>query len=374
MAFTASDHRYMARALQLAEQGMYSTMPNPRVGCVIVKDDVIVGEGAHLKAGEPHAEIFALQQAGDKTKGATLYVTLEPCSHTGRTPPCSQAIIESGISKVIAAMQDPNPQVAGRGLALCQSQKIEVATGLMESQARALNPGFIARMTRQSPFVRSKIAASLDGITALNNGQSKWITQSAARQDVQNWRARSCAILTGIGSVLADNPSMSVRDIATPRQPLKVVVDSQLRISPQAKILQNGPVLIAFAADNHNHADGLLTAGAELLCIPQESQPADEAKVCLKTLLSHLASIEVNEVLCEAGENLNGALMQRGLIDELLIYYAPKLMGASGKSMFALPAFKQMDQAIDLDIIDIRQIGADIRLRAKPIISAPDAD
>lgn len=353
---------------------MYSTMPNPRVGCVIVKNDVIVGEGAHLKAGEPHAEIFALQQAGDQAKGATLYVTLEPCNHTGRTAPCTQALLQAGISKVIAAMQDPNPQVTGNGLAHCQSKNIEVATGLMESQARALNPGFIARMTRQSPFVRSKIAASLDGKTALQNGESKWITQAAARQDVQAWRARSCAILTGIGTVLADNPSMDVRDIAIPRQPLKVVIDSQLRISPEAKILQNGHVLIAFAEDNHNHANQLLATGTELLCIPKENQPKDSPKVCLKTLLSHLASIEINEVLCEAGESLNGALMQQNLIDELLIYYAPKLLGASGKSMFALPEFKQMNQAINLDIIDIRQIGADIRLRAKPSIIDSYAD
>ncbi len=358
--FSTADHLYMTRALQLAEQGLYTTMPNPRVGCVIVKDGKIIGEGAHLKAGEPHAEIFAILQAGVQTEGATAYITLEPCSHTGRTPPCSQAIVDAGIAKVIIAMQDPNPLVAGSGLAHLQSHNIEVASGLMQVQAEALNPGFISRMTRQLPFVRSKIAASLDGKTALNNGASQWITSEPARLDVQHWRARSCAILTGIGTVLADNPSMSVRDIATNRQPLKVIVDSQLQTPIEAKILQDGNVLIAFANDTHNKSTQLLNVGAQLLYIPNEQN-----KVFLKALLSHLAACEINEVLCEAGEGLNGALLAQNLIDELLIYYAPKLMGSTAKGMFALPAFTQMSQAENLDIIDMRQIGVDIRLRAK---------
>lgn len=360
MAFTANDHLYMTRALQLAEQGMLTTMPNPRVGCVVVKNGKIIGEGAHLKAGEPHAEVFALKQAGDTANGATLYVTLEPCSHTGRTPPCAQAIVNAGISKVIAAMQDPNPQVSGSGLAHLQANNVEVASGLMQVQAEALNPGFISRMTRQMPFVRSKIAASLDGKTALNNGQSQWITGESARLDVQHWRARSCAILTGIGTVLVDNPSMTVREIEVDRQPFKVIVDSQLKISPNAKILQGGNALIAFSQANPIKEAELLAAGAELLCIPN-----NEGKVCLKTLLSHLASREINEVLCEGGEGINGALMAQNLIDELLIYYAPKLMGASAKSMFAMPEFTNMNQVIALDILDIRQIGVDIRLCAK---------
>ena len=376
MAFTADDHRFMTRALQLAEQGLCSTQPNPRVGCVIVKAGKIVGEGAHLKAGEPHAEVFAIKQAGDQAADATLYVTLEPCSHTGRTPPCSQAIIDAGIAKVIAAMQDPNPLVAGSGLAYLQAHNIEVASGLMQAQAEALNPGFISRMTRQLPFVRSKIAASLDGKTALNNGASQWITSEPARLDVQHWRARSCAILTGIGTVLSDNPSITVRAIATTpsplmgegwgegvhlRQPLKVIVDSQLQTPIDAKILQGGNVLIAFAIDAHHRADALYEAGAELLCIPNSAN-----KVCLKTLLSHLAVREINEVLVEAGEGLNGALLCLKLIDELLIYYAPKLMGGAAKNLFAMPAFTQMKQVIDLQIIDMRQVGVDIRLRAKP--------
>ena len=392
--FNANDYIYMTRALQLAEQGLFTTMPNPRVGCVIVKEGKIIGEGAHLKAGEPHAEVFAIQQAGDNAKGATAYITLEPCSHQGRTPPCTHALLKAGIAKVIAAMQDPNPLVAGSGLAHLQAHNIEVASGLMQAQAEALNLGFISRMTRKQPFIRCKIAASLDGKTALNNGASQWITSEPARLDVQYWRARSCAILTGIGTVLADNPSMSVRaNTNTPsplmgepaigfpasvgakapnagvkgwgegeaiRQPIKVVVDSQLQTPINAKILQGGNVLIAFAQSNPQKEAQLLAAGAQLLCIPNEQN-----KVCLKTLLSHLAACEINEVLVEGGESLNGALLAQNLIDELLIYYAPKLMGSTAKGMFALPAFTQMSQAVDLDIIDMRQIGVDIRLRAK---------
>ena len=365
MVFSANDHLYMARALQLAEQGLFTTMPNPRVGCVIVNDGpkgkIVVGEGAHLKAGEPHAEVFALRQAGAQAKGATAYVTLEPCSHTGRTPPCSQALIDAGIVKVISAMQDPNPLVAGTGLAHLQEHNIEVASGLMQKQAEDLNLGFISRMTKNLPFVRSKIAASLDGKTALNNGASQWITSEAARLDVQQWRARSCAILTGAGTVLADNPNMSVRLMDISRQPLRVIVDSALKTPIDAKILQGSSVLIAFAKANQKKQAALLAAGAELLCIPNEA-----GKVCLKTLLSHLAAREINEVLVEGGEGLNGALLAQSLIDELLIYYAPKLMGGAAKSMFGMPAFTEMNQAIDLQILDMRHIGNDIRIRAKP--------
>ena len=365
----------MTRALQLAEQGLYTTQPNPRVGCVIVKDGKVIGEGAHLKAGEPHAEVFALRQAGAQAKGATAYITLEPCNHTGRTPPCSQTIVEAGIIKVIAAMQDPNPQVSGSGLAYLQAHNIETATGLMQAQAELLNPGFISRMMRSKPFVRSKIAASLDGKTALNNGASQWITSEPARADVQLWRARSCAMLTGAGTVLADNPSMLVRyesfnsmsatRMDTSLQPMRIIVDSTLKTPPNAKILQGGKVLIAFAQANPQKEAALLTAGAELLCIPNS-----DGKVCLNTLLSHLAAREINEVLCEAGEGLNGALLAQNMIDELLIYYAPKLMGGAAKSMFAMPALTQMNQTIDLQILDMRQIGVDIRLRAKPVFQA----
>lgn len=359
--FTSGDHVYMTRALQLAEQGLYSTMPNPRVGCVIVKDGKTIGEGAHLKAGEPHAEVFALRQAGQQASGATAYVTLEPCSHIGRTPPCAEALVKAGVSKVIAAMQDPNPLVAGNGLAYLQANQIEVASGLMQLQAQALNPGFISRMTRQTPYVRCKIASSLDGKTALNNHQSQWITSEHARLDVQKWRAQSCAILTGIGTVMSDDPSMTVRELNIGRQPLRVIVDSHLRISPQAKILQGGNTLIAFAQDSENKSTALLANGAALICIPN----ADH-KVCLKSLLSHLAHMQINEVLVEGGEGLNGALLSLNLIEELLLYYAPKLMGSQAKGLFDMPALTEMRQAIALDVLELRQIGGDIRLRAKP--------
>lgn len=362
--FTASDHVWMARALKLAKQGLYSTMPNPRVGCVIVKDGIVIGEGAHLKAGEPHAEVFALRQAGEQARGAAAYVTLEPCSHTGRTPPCAEALVKAGVAKVIAAMVDPNPLVAGNGLAYLQAQHIEVASGLMQAQAQALNAGFIARMSRKAPYVRCKIASSLDGRIALNNGHSQWITSEASRLDVQHWRAQSCAILTGIGTVLSDDPAMTVRSLNVERQPLRVIVDSQLRISPQAKILQGGNTLIAFAQPDDNKASLLLATGAELLCIPNQDN-----KVCLKTLLSHLAHMQINEVLVEGGEGLNGALLALSLIDELLIYYAPKLMGSAAKSLFDMPAFTHMNQAIGLDVLELRQIGCDIRLRANPVYS-----
>ena len=367
MTFSANDHQLMARALQLAELGLTSTMPNPRVGCVIVKDGKIVGEGAHLKTGNAHAEIFALQQAAGHTNGATAYVTLEPCNHTGRTPPCTQALIDAGITNVIIAMQDPNPLVAGSGIAYLQAQGITVQTGLMQTQAQVINPGFISRMTTNKPFVRCKIAASLDGKTALNNGESQWITIEPARLDVQHWRARSCAILTGIGTVLADNPSMTVRDIPIDRQPLRVIVDSQLQISPEANILKNGHALIAFACDNEQgeakkKTQQLLATGAQLIKLSNNT-----GSVCLKSLLSHLAGLQMNEVLVEAGGTLNGALLSQNLIDELLIYYAPKLMGSAAKSLFALPEFTSMNQAITLELLDSRQIGIDLRLRAKPI-------
>lgn len=358
--FTQLDHLYMTRALQLAEQGLYSTSPNPRVGCVITLNDEIVGEGAHLTAGEPHAEVFALRQAGTLAKGATAYVTLEPCSHHGRTPPCADALVQAGIAKVVVAMVDPNPLVAGKGLMYLQSHGIATLSGLMSAQAHALNPGFISRMTQLRPFVRCKIATSLDGKTALENNQSQWITSAASRSDVQHWRARSCAIMTGIGTVLADNPTLNVRDIATTRQPLRVVVDSQLQTPPDANIVKHGGTLIAYAHDTHHKAAALMAAGATLLNIPNA-----DGQVCLHTLLAHLAREQINELMVEAGQGLNGALVALGLVDELLLYMAPKLMGGHAKSMLDLPSLTKMQQALDVNIIDMRAVGQDIRLRAQ---------
>lgn len=366
--FTAADHDYMAQALRLAEQGLYSCMPNPRVGCVIVKDGVVIGQGAHLRAGEPHAEVHALrmaqQHAPTKIAGADVYVTLEPCSHHGRTPPCADALVQAGVGRVIAAMQDPNPLVAGRGLAHLAAHGIATASGLMQAQAGELNIGFIARMTQGRPWVRSKIAASLDGRTALANGTSKWISGEAARHDVQRWRARSSAILTGIDTVLADDPQLDVRDaalLASARQPLRVVVDSRLRISPAARVLQGGTTLIAYAGDPDAKAEALRQAGAELVLLPDGAD-----RVCLKSLMQALAQREINELMVEAGQGLNGALLRHELIDELLLYYAPLLMGSAAKAMFALPELTQMQQRTELEILDLRAMGNDIRLRARP--------
>ncbi len=361
------DFEWMAHALRLAEQGLYTTTPNPRVGCVIVKNNQIAGLGTHLKAGEPHAEVFALRQAGLLAKDADVYVTLEPCSHFGKTPPCVQAVIAAQPKRVIIAMQDPNPQVAGRGVAALRAEGIEVVVGVMESEARAQNPGFISRMTRGLPFVRSKIAASLDGRTALNNGKSQWITGEAARQDVQHWRAQSCSIVTGIGTVLADNPSMTVRLDDVARQPLRVIVDSHLQTPVDCKMLdsamlQQSPVLIVYALDTNHRADALNAVGAELVCLPDA-----EKRVDLKALFVLLAERGMNEVLVEAGQGLNGALLRANLIDEFIFYYAPKLMGAEAKAMFAIPELTSMQQVTDLQILDVRQIGCDIRLLAKPL-------
>lgn len=360
--FSASDHFYMSRALQLAERGLYTTSPNPRVGCVIVNHQKIVGEGAHLKAGEPHAEVHALQQAGVLAQGATAYVTLEPCSHHGRTPPCANALLKAGIKTVIAAMVDPNPLVAGQGLSYLQSQGVETRSGLMKTQAAALNPGFITRMAHQKPWVRCKVAASLDGKTAMENGHSQWITSDAARLDVQHWRARSCAVMTGVGTVLADNPQFTVRAFPDARQPLRVVVDSHLRTPLDAIILQNTPILIAYADDTQHRAQQFIDLGVMLFHAPDQT-----GKVCLATLLRHLASLQMNEVMVEAGLGLNGALMAQHLVDELILYYAPKLMGAAAHGMFALPSMSHMNQAVQLNIQDVRQIGPDIRLIAQPV-------
>lgn len=359
----------MAHALRLAQRGLYTTSPNPRVGCVIVSNQQLVGEGAHLKAGEPHAEVYALRQAGRLAAQADIYVTLEPCSHHGRTPPCVEAVIAANPRRVIIAMQDPNPLVAGRGVEALRARGIEVVLGVMENESRALNTGFISRMTHGLPYVRCKIAASLDGRTALNNGRSQWITSEAARMDVQHWRAQSCAILTGTGTVLADNPAMTVRLENTLRQPMRVIVDSQLRTPPQAKILEptilSAPSILAYADDLGHASAALIDAGAELVKLPDAN-----GRVDLRKLLEVLAQRGVNEVLVEAGQGLNGALLSQGLVDELMIYYAPKLMGDMAKGMFAMPALTEMQQAVALEVMDVRMLGTDIRIRAKPVHTA----
>lgn len=360
MQMTSQDIEWMTRALRLAARGLYTTTPNPRVGCVIVKNGQLAGEGAHLKAGEPHAEVHALRAAGEQARGATAYVTLEPCSHFGRTPPCADALVNAGVSRVVVAMQDPNPLVAGNGIARLQAQGIAVTVGVCEAQARALNPGFIQRMTQQRPYVRLKVAASLDGRTALANGDSQWITSDAARKDVHHWRAQSCAIITGIASILKDDSSLTVREVKTIRQPLRVIVDSLLRIPVDAKVLQDGNALVAYAQGDAAKLEMLQVMGVRTLQAPNA-----QGQVDLASLMQALTALPCNEVLIEAGATLNGAFLQSGYVDELLLYYAPKLMGHTARGMFALPELTQMSAVRDLNMLDVRQFGQDLRIQAK---------
>ena len=356
---TAADSRWMARALQLAERGLYTTSPNPRVGCVLVKDGAVAGEGWHERAGEPHAEVHALRAAGDAARGATAYVTLEPCSHHGRTPPCADALIEAGVARVVAAMQDPNPQVAGSGLERLRAAGIETDSGLMESAARELNIGFVARMERGLPWIRSKIAMSLDARTALANGASKWITGAAARQDVQHWRARSDAVLTGIGTVLADDPQLNVRSIEDAKQPLRAVVDNQLRLPPDAKLLHQPGVMVYTATQDVEKILALEAVGARVMVLPGADGQVDIAAV-----LGDLADQGCNEVLVEAGTKLNGSLLQAGLADELVLYIAPQLLGDMARGIARLGELISLDQRIELEWKDLRQVGRDLRIIA----------
>lgn len=358
--FSAEDNKWMAQALRLAELGLYSTSPNPRVGCVLVRDEKQVGSGWHQRAGEAHAEVHALRAAGEAALGATAYVTLEPCSHQGRTSPCADALIAAGVARVVVAMTDPNPLVSGQGNARLSAAGIEVECGLMEAAARALNVGFVARMTRGTPWVRCKTGMSLDGRTALANGVSQWITGPEARLDVQHWRARSCAVLTGINTVLADDAQLNVREIDTQRQPLRVVLDSQLRISPDARILQGGGVLIYGALHNARKMALLQDLGATVVMLPD-----GYGRVDLKAVLQDLALRGCNEVLAEAGGTLNGSLLREGLVDEMLLYIAPQLLGDAAQGMAQLGKLTRMDQRVELIWEEVRQVGKDLRIIAR---------
>lgn len=361
--FTAQDSVWMAQALRLAEQGLYGTSPNPRVGCVLVAGENIVGSGWHRRAGEPHAEVYALREAGEAARGSTAYVTLEPCSHHGRTPPCADALIEAGVARVVIAVQDPNPQVAGEGIGKLRAAGIDVECGLMEAAARELNAGFFARMTRGTPWLRSKIAMSLDGRTALANGVSKWITGEAARRDVQHWRARSCAVLTGIDTILADDAQLNVRAVETSRQPLRVVLDSRLRMPLDARILQDcerGNVLIYTVLHDAEKISALEKTGVSVCVMPDSN-----GKVDLPVVLGDLARRGCNEVLVEAGNTLNGALLRAGLVDELLLYVAPQLLGDAARGMAQLGELTSLDQRINLKWQDMRQVGNDMRITVK---------
>lgn len=363
MAHDASlDTLFMARALKLAARGMWTTTPNPRVGCVLVRDGQIVGEGWHEKAGEPHAEVHALRTAGEAARGATAYVTLEPCSHHGRTPPCADALVKAGVARVVAAMQDPNPLVAGNGLARLRAAGIATECGVLEGDARELNIGFVSRMTRGKPWVRLKTASTLDGVTALENGVSQWITGPAARRDGHRWRARACAVLSGIGTVIEDDPSLTVREVDTPRQPLRIIVDARLQLTPQAKLFADivrSPLLVVCASDDTPKAQALRDAGAELLVLPNEG-----GKVDLPAMFQALGARGLNEVHAESGHKLNGSLMREGCVDELLMYLAPTVLGR-GMGLFNLGPFDTLAQRIDVDIRDLRAVGKDWRLLAR---------
>lgn len=356
---TPTDTQWMTYALQLAQRGLYDTSPNPRVGCVLVKDGTIIGEGWHERAGEPHAEVHALRGTGN-AKGATVYVTLEPCSHHGRTPPCTETLIRAGVARVVVAMQDPNPQVAGQGLEKLRAAGIEVECGLMEAAALELNIGFFARMTRAMPWVRSKIAASLDGRTALNNGASKWISCEAARLEVQDWRARSCAVLTGIGTVLADDPQLTVRGNKTVRKPLRAVVDTAMRLPLNARLLQEPGVVIYTAAFDAKKIATLEKAGAQVSVLPNTSGQVD-----LRSVLRDLADRGSNEVLVEAGSKLNGGLLQACLVDELVLYFSPQMLGDMAHSIAHIGKLTSLEQRINLEWHDVRRVGEDLRIVAR---------
>lgn len=370
--FVASDSQWMAQALRLAEQGLYSASPNPRVGCVLVKDEKVIGSGWHQRAGEPHAEVYALREAGELAYGATAYVTLEPCSHYGRTPPCADALIAAGVARVVVAMLDPNPLVSGNGVEKLRAAGIQVDCGLMEAAAHDLNVGFIARMTRGMPWLRSKVGMSLDGRTALSNGVSQWITGAEARLDVQHWRARSCAVLTGINTILVDDAQLNVREseeIFPPlrrggqegfRQPQRVVLDSQLRMPLDAKILRGGGTLIYTANSNSLVINKLHEFGATVVVLPDANNQVD-----LPAMLRDLALRGCNEVLVEAGGILNGALLKAGLVDELLLYVAPQLLGDTARGMAALGELTALDQRVNLVWQDVRQVGRDLRITAR---------
>ena len=362
--FTAADHGYMAEALRLAERGLYTTEPNPRVGAVVVKDDRIIGRGFHRKAGEAHAEVLALKEAGAAAAGATLYVTLEPCAHQGKTPPCADAVAKAKVSRVVAAMIDPNPKVSGKGFEILKKAGIGSAQGLMEAESRALNPGFISRMTRGRPWVRTKLAVSLDGRTALADGESKWISGEASREDVHRWRARSSAVLTGIGTLLKDDPSLNVRLPGEWHQPIKVVVDTYLSTPVSAKIFKQEPdsVYIATTIEDPEEHELLANAGANIQVFPEKAGGMMDMKAVLETL----AELECNEVLVEAGAGMNGPLLAAGLLDEIILYMAPNVLGDTARGMFSLPPLDGMQQRREFEIADLRKLGQDIRLILRP--------
>ena len=360
MSLSAEDHSYMARALQLAQRGLYTATPNPRVGCVIVRDGAVIGEGWHERAGAPHAEVNALAAAGERARGATAYVTLEPCHHHGRTPPCDEALIAAGVARVVVAMRDPDPRTGGLGLERIINAGITTAAGVLEPEARELNIGFVSRLTRGRPWVRMKIAASLDGKTALANGKSRWITGEVARSDGHHWRARACAVLTGIGTVRDDDPQLTVRAVDTPRQPRRVVVDSRLETPLTARVLAGSGTLIVCAVEDKTKIGRLRDLGAEVIVIPNAA-----GKVELPALMQELGRREINELHVEAGCKLNGSLINEGCVDELLLYFAPCLIGDRARGMADLPELADLGGRRALTIGEPCMVGGDLRILAR---------
>jgi diaminohydroxyphosphoribosylaminopyrimidine deaminase / 5-amino-6-(5-phosphoribosylamino)uracil reductase len=350
----------MARALALAEKGLFTTTPNPRVGCVITQGETVIAEAWHAKAGEPHAEALALEKAGARAAGATVYVNLEPCNHMGRTPPCAPALAKAKVARVVAAMRDPNAKAAGGGEALAKAG-VRFEHGLMEEAAQELNIGFVARVTRGRPWVRLKLAATLDGRTALGEGSgekagtSQWITGAEARRDGHRWRARACAILTGIGTIKADDPRLTVREVETPRQPLRVIVDSRLEVSPKARIFEGGNVLIFSARE------GKPPSGSEIVCLPNPN-----GKVDLPRMLEELGRRGMNELHVEAGFRLNGSLVREGCVDEFLLYLNPSFLGDGAQGMLDLPPFASLEKRLKLKVLSLDRLGDDLRLLARP--------
>jgi len=373
--FSDFDRRAMARALELAELGVRTTQPNPPVGCVIARGEKVIAEGWHERAGGPHAEIVALRalvaaEGEGAAAGTTIYVTLEPCSHHGRTPPCVDALIAARVGRVVMAIEDPNPKVAGEGVAALGRAGIKVASGLMAAEAEEVNAGYLMRMRSGRPFVRVKVGMSLDGRTALASGASKWITGEAAREDVQQWRARSAAVLTGIGTILADDPQLDVRLPGTTRQPTRVVLDGALRTPVDARVLGSAGDTVIFTANpDAAQLSAFQSRGISVERVAAQSQEAagTTARIALSLpeILSRLGALQMNEVLVEAGATLTGAFVQHGLADELLIYIAPKLLGPQARPLFDLPLLEDLQQALRFAIIDQRRIGSDLRLRLR---------
>jgi diaminohydroxyphosphoribosylaminopyrimidine deaminase/5-amino-6-(5-phosphoribosylamino)uracil reductase len=367
--FSSLDYQYMAQAIKLAERGLYTTDPNPRVGCVLVRDRQVIGQGWHEYAGQAHAEINALQDAGNDAHGATVYVTLEPCAHHGKTPPCSQALIDAGVSRVICAMRDPNPLVAGNGIEQLRQAGIQVEDGLLAGEAEKLNPGFLKRMREQRPYVRCKLAMSLDARTAMANGESKWITGPKAREDVHRLRARSSAIMTGINTVIADDPSLTCRldasqgDAVKAAQPLRVILDTQGRLKSDAKLLQQPGNTLVLCGNRQ----ALQVLDSERVVVKQLE--TDNGRIALAAVMRELAAGQINEVLLEAGATLSGTMLQAGLVDELIIYMAPVLMGDKARGLLKLPGLEHMADRCHLNITDIRAVGQDWRITAIPAIT-----